>query len=470
MAGIEREVANMAGIESIGVHIPRYRLARTVIASMWGGHGKGGERSVANYDEDAVTMAVTAAEQCLHGVDRSSIDMVILASTTLPYAEKQCAAIVAEALDLPTKIDTLDVASSLRAGTQALRVGLNALASGARRVLVVVADLRKSEAGSRTEPEMGDGAVAVLLGPDSVVDLRNLSSEYDTTMNRWRLQGDDFVRQGDERFTSKILFQDGVAAAIKQALSGAGLTPAQIQRIAVSGSDHRASVAAAIAGGFKAAAVTGEAVYAKAGHCGAATGLLNLVAGLEQAAAGETVLLANYGDGTDVLLATAKSAQPIGSPLTAALTNGRPLQYAHFLRFKNLVETESVYPYTSEISIWRDAKYLMRLHGPRCNNCGAIQYPPRRICYKCKTKDQFTEVQLAKQGKLFTYTVEHLFPSPDNRLITGVVDLADGARLFTQITDTEPEEMQIGMDLRLTFRVLHKGGGFYQYFWKAIRQ
>ena len=25
----------------------------------------------------------------------------------------------------------------------------------------------------------------------------------------------------------------------------------------------------------------------------------------------------------------------------------------------------------------------------------------------------------------------------------------------------------VGMDLRLTFRVLHRGGGFYQYVWKA---
>ena len=356
---------------------------------------------------------------------------------------------------------------SLRSGTQALRVGLNAVAAGARRVLVAVADQRKSPAGSKTEPDMGDGAVALLLGPDSVVTIRNLRSEYSTTMDRWRLQGEDFVRQGDERFTSKIVYEDSVAAAIKQALAEAGLTPAQISKIAVAGADHRASVAAAVAGGFKAAAVAGEAVHTKAGHCGAAAGLLGLVAGLEQAAAGDTVLLANYGDGTDLVLATAKTAQPIGSPLTRQLELGRPLKYAQFLRFKALVETETIYPQTSEISIWRDAKYQIRLYGPRCNHCGAIQYPPRRICYKCKTKDQFTEVQLSKHGQLFTFTVEHLFPIPDTRLITAAVDLTDGARMYTQLTDCAAEDVAIGMKLRLAFRVLHRGGGFYHYFWKA---
>ena len=434
---------------------------------MWGGRAKAGDRSVANYDEDTVTMAVEAAQQCLDGVDRDTIDMVILASTTLPYAEKQAAAIVAEALDLRTGVDTLDVASSLRCGTQALRAGINALAGGARRVLVAVADQRKSQAGSKTEPEMGDGAVALLLGPDSAVSIRNLRSEYSTAMDRWRLPGDDFVRQGDERFTSKVLYEDGVAAAIKQVLAEARLKPEQINKVAVSGSDHRASVAAAVGGGFKAAAVAGEVVYTKVGHCGAAAGLLNLLAGLEQAAAGDAVLLANYGDGTDVLLATAQAPQPLGTSLARALDDGRPLKYAQFLRFKSLVETETVTPYTSEISIWRDNKYLTRLHGPRCNKCGAIQYPPRRICYKCNTKDNFTEVALAKQGTLFTFTVEHLFPIPDTRLVTGAVDLTDGTRLYTQLTDCPAEDAQIGMNLRLVLRVLHRGGGFYHYFWKA---
>lgn len=457
----------MTGIEKAGVHIPRYRLARSDIAALWGGKGKPGSRSVANYDEDAVTMAVEAATQCLDGVDRDTIDMVVLASTSLPYVEKQSAAIVAEALDLRTGIDTLDISSSLRSGTQALRVGLNAIAGGARRVVVAVADQRKGQAGSRTEPDMGDGAAAFLLGPNAAVTVRTLRTEYNTAMDRWRLPGEEFQRSGDDRFTSKIVYQDSVAALIRQALAETNLTPALIQKVAIPGADYRASVAAAVAAGFKADAVAGEAVYTKAGHCGAAMGLISLVAGLEQMASGGHVLLANYGDGTDVLLATAQAASPVGTPLTRALERSRPLQYAQFLRFKRLVDTENIEPYTSEISVWRDTKHLVRLHGPRCNHCGAIQYPPRRICYKCKTKDQFTEVQLAKRGKLFTFTVEHLYPIPDTRLVTGVVDLEDGARLFTQVTDCAPEEVKVGMDMRLSLRALHRGGGFYHYFWKA---
>lgn len=457
----------MTGIEKLGVHIPKYRLARTEIAALWGGRAKAGERSVASYDEDAVTMAVEAAEQCLDGVDRGTIDLVVLSSTTLPYAEKQAAAMVAEALDLRTGIDTLDIASSLRGGTQALRVGLNALANGARRVLVAVADLRKTEAGGRMEPDMGDGAAAFLLGPDAAVAVRPLRTEYSTTMDRWRLAGEETVRTGDDRFTSKIVFQDSLAAAIRQAMADSNLTPALIRKIAIPGADHRAALSAAAAAGFKADAVAGEEVYAKAGHCGAAMGPIMLASALEQAKAGDAVLLANYGDGADVLLATANGAQPVGAPVQRALAGARALKYGQFLRIKGLVETETITPYTSEISIWRDAAHLQRLRAPKCAHCGAIQYPPRRICYKCRTKDQFVEVPLAKHGTLFTFTVEHLYPVPDNRLITGVVDLADGARIFTQITDCVPDDVKVGMNMRLAFRALHRGGGFYHYFWKA---
>ena len=60
----------------------------------------GGERAVANYDEDSITMAVGAAIDCLNGLDRNMVDGLYFASTTAPYLEKQSASIVAAALDL----------------------------------------------------------------------------------------------------------------------------------------------------------------------------------------------------------------------------------------------------------------------------------------------------------------------------------------------------------------------------------
>ena len=51
----------MAGIVGAGACIPRYRLPREVIAKEWGTAAAGGEKAIANHDEDSLTLAVNAA-------------------------------------------------------------------------------------------------------------------------------------------------------------------------------------------------------------------------------------------------------------------------------------------------------------------------------------------------------------------------------------------------------------------------
>src|SRR4249920_318153 len=110
----------MVGIASYGAYVPMLRLP---LAAIGGGAAKPGgpEKAVAGWDEDAVTMAVAAATDCLRGVERSAVDAVLFASTSYPFKEKQGAAIVAKALDLRRDVYTADFGDTLRAGTNALR-------------------------------------------------------------------------------------------------------------------------------------------------------------------------------------------------------------------------------------------------------------------------------------------------------------------------------------------------------------
>src|SRR5881296_1627341 len=86
----------MIGILSGGGHVPRYRLSGKALGAVWG-VGSGGERAVANYDEDSLTMSCEAALNALHGRDIKNIGACFLASTSAPYAEKSSAAILATA-------------------------------------------------------------------------------------------------------------------------------------------------------------------------------------------------------------------------------------------------------------------------------------------------------------------------------------------------------------------------------------
>jgi len=160
----------MIGIASYGAYIPLWRLSRAVIAKEWGDAPAPGERSVANYDEDSVTMGAAAAIDCLNGMDRNTVDGLLFATTTSPYIEKQASPTVAMAADLRTDIVTADYTNTLRAGTIALRAAADAVKAGtAKKMLVSAADLRIGKPRSQFEMNFGDGAAALLVGDTDVV-------------------------------------------------------------------------------------------------------------------------------------------------------------------------------------------------------------------------------------------------------------------------------------------------------------
>ena len=133
LSEVVRTSSAMAGITSYGAYIPSVP-ARAGRRSPGPGAAAPapGERAVANYDEDSLTMAVAAARDCLKGVDRASVGGLYFASTTAPYKEKQSAALIAAVLGLAPDAITMDFSGSLRSGTNALKAALDAVVSGSR--------------------------------------------------------------------------------------------------------------------------------------------------------------------------------------------------------------------------------------------------------------------------------------------------------------------------------------------------
>src|ERR1700678_872853 len=96
------------GYRLFRVYIPRLRLQRRAIAEAhaWFAPallaGARGERAMANWDEDAITMMVEAGRDCLPAADplndRAFVDAIYLASTTAPFADRLNAGVAARAL------------------------------------------------------------------------------------------------------------------------------------------------------------------------------------------------------------------------------------------------------------------------------------------------------------------------------------------------------------------------------------
>src|SRR5690606_5555936 len=121
--------------------------ANAWVAPNFLGKGKG-ERSMANWDEDSITMAVEAARDLLGtDDDRSHVDALYFGSTTMPFKDRLNSGIIAAALTLERSVCAVDEATTQRAGSSALIESLSAVKPGeAKHALVIGSDRRKTAA------------------------------------------------------------------------------------------------------------------------------------------------------------------------------------------------------------------------------------------------------------------------------------------------------------------------------------
>jgi 3-hydroxy-3-methylglutaryl CoA synthase len=459
------------GITGVGVHVPRYRLSAETLGAVWGGSGSGA-RSVANHDEDSLTMAAEAGLAALGSGGSADLDLVCFASTTAPYAEKSSAAILAAVLDCEAAVSIADLGGSLRAGTTGLRLGLDAVRSGsAREALVAAADIRVAPPGSDLEPVWGDGAAAVRVGQGSGVIARLVGSASHTHefSDVWRMAEARFPEQGDPTFVRAYGYERLMAEAARRLLAETGVAAATIRRAAVYAPDARLAAPILRSLGLGDGVLPRVPLLARIGNTGVAAPILALAACLEEAEPGDRILVVGYGSGADALLFEATDA--IGGVdrsrgVAAQVAAGRALlQYGRLLQFRRLVETEPIRAFTGLPVMEREERQDLRLYGQRCAACGAIQYPRRHVCWQCSGK-QFAEHRLSRHGRVFTFTKDHLVPSPDPPTVMVAADLLGGGRFYTQLTDGDPGAVTFDMPVELTFRRFHEGGGLANYFWK----
>ena len=459
------------GITGVGVHVPRYRLSGATLGAVWGDAGSG-TRAVAGYDEDSLTMAVEAALTALGGDGGGSLDLVCLASTTPPYAEKSSAAVLAAVLDCGPSVSVADLGGSLRAGTTALRLALDSVRAGsAREALIAGADVRLAPPGSDVEATWGDGAAAVRVGrgDDVIARLVGAASHTHEFSDVWRLADARFPEQGDPTFVRAHGYERLMAEAARRLLVETGVAPEGIRRAAVYAPDARLAVPILRSLGLGEGVLPQVPLLARIGNTGVASPLLALAACLEEAEPGDRILVIGYGSGADALLFEATDrirALDRTRGVAAQVAAGRALQhYGKFLLFRRLVETEPVRAFTGLPVMEREERQDLRLYGQRCAACGAVQYPRRHVCWQCSGKE-LGEQRLSRRGRVFTFTKDHLVPSPDPPTVMVAADLEGGGRFYTQLTDGDPDAVTFDLPVELTFRRFHEGGGLVNYFWK----
>ncbi len=467
----------MLGIKSYGVYFPYYRLKRTDVSIFWDSYQIPGEKAVANFDEDALTMAVEACRVCMKDTNSKDIDALFLASTTLPYAEKQNASLAATVLDLPENNLTLDVSGTLRSGTTAVSLAVNCIkAQSAKNILVCAADMRLGMPNGSRELEFGDGAAALLIGEGDVLATVDASyGLYNELYDVYRPSDERFVRSWEDRFVREVGYTRIVPYAVKKALAKFGLEPKDFAKATFTSPNPTYLGAAAKSAGFDTKTQVSDSLWGALGNLGSAHGLALLAATLEQSNPGDRVLWVNYGDGCDVIALTVTNGiQEFKQKQTVArMINSKGYTtYQRYLRWRELVHPEPpMRPKTepaSAAALYRDRLSGLALYGSKCKKCGTVQYPIQRICMECRAKDDYELYPFAnKQGKITTFSHDNLAVSLDPPTTLAAVDFEGGGRMMLDVTDRDPSAVSIGMPVEMTFRKFRRTEGVQVYWWKS---
>ncbi|UAL12699.1 OB-fold domain-containing protein [Caulobacter segnis] len=472
----------MAGIAAWGAYAPRLRLSRKAVteANAWvapnlKAKGKG-ERSMANWDEDALTMAVEAARDALGpDDDRSHIDSLYFASTTAPFADRLNAGIVSAALTLEKSIAASDVTGSQRCGLTALG---QALAAGGT-ALVAVGEHRKARAVSAQELDFGDGAAAFVVTDDpGAAELLGRGSVTDDFVDHFRGDDGGFDYYWEERWIRDEGVVKLVPPAIRKALEIAGLSPSDIDHFCFPSTFAGMAATLAKAVGIRPEAVR-DNLAAVMGEAGCAHGPIMFAHALEDAKKDEVILVAQFGQGAEALVfrATGAGHGPARGVTGSLADRQEETNYLKFLTFNGLVEWDKGMRAekdnkTALTTLYRNEDMILGLVGGRCRETGVVQFPRTRISVApnnpaVDTQEPYRFAE--RKALVLSYSADYLTFSmaPPNHY--GMIVFEGGGRIMMDITDVAPGDVETGLPVRMVFRIkeVDEKRGFVRYFWKA---
>jgi len=479
----------MFGICSYGGYVPRFRLNRGVIYGAMGWMNPGnianarGEKAVANFDEDSITMAVAAGIDALKGVERSEVEGVYFASTTMPYKERLNSGIVTAALGLNDQIRAADFSGGIKAGTTALLSALDGVESKRlNNVLVTSSDCRLGKPASPQELIFGDAAAAFLVGDEGVIAefKGSFSITYDF-VDHYRGEYAKFDRQWEDRWIRDLGFDQLVPEAVNGLLNKYQLKMTDFAKVAYPCQYPAARKKLNSVLGIAAEADQSN-LQAEIGEAGTSQSLVMLVKALEDAKPGDKIMVVSFGSGCDALyfevtenIENKKDRNGIAGSLAnkAELDN-----YTKYLVWRNTLPAELGLRgeedlWTRWSSLWRSRKFVLGLWGGKCKECGTPQLPPQQICVnpECGAYDAMELIRFSdKIGHIASYTGDMLAASLNPPAIYGAIEFEGGGKFYFDFTDCDLDGLATGMSVSMSFRRKYydQKRDISGYFWKAV--
>ena len=479
----------MAGIISYGGYVPRYRLNRGLIYKAMGWMNPAnianarGEKAVANFDEDSITLAVAAGSDSLKGFDRSKVDGVYFASTSMPHKERLNAGIMTAALGLNDHIRAADFSGGLKAGTTAMLSALEAVESKRTNTIIVCSsDCRLGKPASPQELIFGDAAAALLVGDEGVI--AEFKGSYSITYDfgdHYRGGIAKFDRQWEDRWIRDLGFDQFVPEVVTGLLNKYQLTITDFAKVIYpchyGAARKRLNKALSIA-----PEVEQSNFQAEIGDSGAAHPFVMLVSALEQTKPGDKILMVSFGSGCDALyFEVTKEIEHIQDRdgISGCLANKAELDnYTKYLVWRDILPGDIGLRAEEDLwtrwsLLWRKRKDVLGLWGSRCRRCGTPHFPSQRVCVNpdCGAIDEMEEYRFSdKIGHIASYTGDMLAASYNPPAVYGQIEFEGGGKYMFDLTDCDLDTLAVGMPVSMSFRRKYydEKRDIAGYFWKAV--
>jgi uncharacterized OB-fold protein len=104
--------------------------------------------------------------------------------------------------------------------------------------------------------------------------------------------------------------------------------------------------------------------------------------------------------------------------------------------------------------IWRLRAQRYRLQGTQCRDCAELSFPPVLICPSCRSRELIPHTFSGK-GKIYSYSTVYNPLSQFTEFvpyIVALIDLEEGVRITSQLTDVNPNEVKVGMQVEMVIR------------------
>lgn len=297
------------GIVGFGGYVPRYRIRLEEIAGVRGKDGKKiaaalgvKQKAVADNDEDAVTMAVEAGKRALERakIQGQKIGAVLIGSESHPYAVKPSGTIVADTLGIDEEYYCADLEFACKAGTTGMLMIAGMIEAGMIDCgLAIGADAAQAEPGDVLEYTAGAGAAAVILGNKNYpwhAQLEMSDSLNTDTADFWRRPGESYPQHAG-RFTGEPGYFYHVVEATERFLKQSKRKVASFDHVILHMPNAKFPARAALRLGVTKEQLQVGFLVGEIGNPYSASAMLGLVSVLEQARAGERVLMTSYGSG-----------------------------------------------------------------------------------------------------------------------------------------------------------------------------